>query len=287
MRTTARTWSVSRPSSSSRLPADDLDTYGSPYNIGGPDSGKPMKDKSGNQIFAQGGYSSHARVHEQFVFPIPDNIPSHEAAPMMCAGLTVYSPLKRAGTGPGKKIAIVGIGGLGHFAILWAKAMGAEVWALSHTPGKKEDALKLGADHFVCTKDQDWAKPLAFTFNFILNAADMTHEFDLKTYMSTLAVNGEFHNVGLPDKPLPEIMAQQFTSNGSKIGGSHIGSKKEALEMLKLASEHNIHPMIEQINISEAGCKNAVERVKNNEVRYRVTLTGFNKAFGTNEDVMS
>ena len=200
---------------------------------------------------------------------------------MMCAGLTVYSPLKRAGTGPGKKVAIVGIGGLGHFAILWAKAMGAEVWALSHTPGKKEDALKLGADHFVSTKDKDWAKPLAFTFNFILNAADMTHEFDLKTYMSTLAVNGEFHNVGLPDKPLPEIMAQQFTSNGSKIGGSHIGSKKEALEMLKLASEHNIHPMIEQIDISEAGCKNAVGRVKNNEVRYRVTLTGFNKAFGT------
>jgi alcohol dehydrogenase (NADP+) len=99
--------------------------------------------------------------------------------------------------------------------------------------------------------------------------------------MSTLAVNGEFHNVGLPDKPLPEIMAQQFTSNGSKIGGSHIGSKKEALEMLKLASEKNLHPMIEQIDISEAGCKKAVERVKNNKVRYRVTLVGFKKAFGT------
>ncbi len=199
---------------------------------------------------------------------------------MMCAGLTVYSPLKRAGTGPGKKVAILGIGGLGHFAILWAKALGAEVWALSHTPGKKEEALKLGADHFVSTKDKDWAKPLAFTFNFILNCADMTLEFDLKTYMGTLAVNGEFHNVGLPDKPLPEIMAQQFTSNGSKIGGSHIGSKKEALEMLKLASEKNLHPMIETIDISEAGCKQAVEKVKRNDVRYRVTLVGFQKAFG-------
>ncbi len=171
-----------------------------------------MKDKDGNQIWAQGGYSSHSRVHEQFVFPIPDNIPSYEAGPMMCAGLTTYSPLKRAGTGPGKKVAIVGIGGLGHFALLWAKGLGAEVTALSHTAGKKEEALKLGADHFVCTRDKDWAKPLALTFNFILNCADMTNEFDLKIYMSTLAVNGTFHNVGLPDKPLPEMMAQDFTS---------------------------------------------------------------------------
>lgn len=190
--------------------ADLADTYGAPYNVGGADSGKPMKDKDGNQIWSQGGYSSHSRVHEQFVFPIPDNIPSYEAGPMMCAGLTTYSPLRRAGTEPGKKVAIVGIGGLGHFALLWAKGLGAEVTALSHTAGKKEEALKLGADHFVCTKDKDWAKPLAFTFDFILNCADMTNEFDLKTYMSTLAVNGTFHNVGLPDKPLPEMMAQDF-----------------------------------------------------------------------------
>lgn len=158
-------------------------------------SDKPMKDKDGNQIHAQGGYASHARVHQQFVFPIPDEIPSIEAGPMMCAGLTTFSPLVRAGTGPGKKVAILGIGGLGHFGLMWAKALGAEVWALSHSPNKKEDALALGADHFVCTKDEKWAEPLAFTFNFILNCADMTHEFDLSTYMSTLAVQGEFHNV--------------------------------------------------------------------------------------------
>jgi len=214
-----------------------------------------MKDKDGKQIWAQGGYSSHTRVYAQFVFLIPNNIPSHEAAPMMCAGLTTCSPLKRAGCGPGKKVAIVGIGGLGNFAIMWPKAMGAEVWALPHTPCKKDEVLKLGADHFVSTKDKDWAKPFAFTFNFMLNVADMTNEFNLKTYMSTLAINGEFHNVRLPDKLLPELMAQDFISNGSKIGGSHIGSKKEALGMLKLASEKNLHPMIEQIDISETGCK--------------------------------
>jgi len=264
-----------------------VDTYGANYKENGgnpaynPDEQKPMKDKNGKELYSQGGYSSHSRVHEQFVFQIPDNIPSHEAGPMMCAGLTTYSPLVRAGTGPGKKVAIVGIGGLGHFAVLWAKGLGAEVWALSHSPTKKATALKLGADHFVSTKDKDWAKPLAFTFDFILNAADMTNEFNIQEYMSTLAVNGEFHNVGLPDEPLPEMKAFDFAPNGSKMGGSHIGSKKEAQEMLKLASEKGIHPMIETIDISEAGCSEAVNKVKKNEVRYRITLTGFHKAFGT------
>lgn len=112
----------------------------------------------------------------------------------MCAGLTTYSPLVRAGTGPGKKTAILGIGGLGHFGILWAKALGAEVYALSHSPDKKEDALKLGADHFVNTKEKDWAKNYAYEFDFILNCADMTHEMPVKEYLSTLAVNGTFHN---------------------------------------------------------------------------------------------
>lgn len=164
-------------------------------------SDKPMTDEKGTQIHAQGGYSSHTRAHQQFVFPIPDGIASEEAGPMMCAGLTTYSPLVRAGVGPGKKVAILGIGGLGHFGLLWARALGAEVWALSHSQEKKADALELGADHFVCTRQQDWAKDLAFTFNFILNCADMTHEFDLPTYMSTLAVMGEFHNVSLPSLP--------------------------------------------------------------------------------------
>lgn len=162
-----------------------------------------------------------------------------------------------------------------------ARALGAEVWALSHTPSKEAEAKKLGAHHFVSTKEKEWFKPLAFTFDFILNAADMTNEFPLKDYMSTLAVNGTFHNVGLPDKPLPEMMAQDFTSNGSSIGGSHIGSKKEAIAMLKLASEKNLKPLIETIDISEEACGKAVQKVKTNDVRYRVTLIGFHKAFGT------
>ncbi|KAE8443382.1 hypothetical protein EG329_001941 [Mollisiaceae sp. DMI_Dod_QoI] len=271
-----------------------VDTYMAPYNENGgnpeltmEESQKPMKDSKGNQIFSQGGYSSHSRVHEQFVFPVPQNLPSELVAPMMCAGLTVYSPLVRAGTGPGKKVAIVGIGGLGHFALIWAKALGAEVTAISHSPNKKDDAISLGADHFVSSKDKNWAEPHAFEYDFVLNTADMTHQFDIAEYLSIVNINGEFHHVGLPDEPLPQFKAQIFASNGSKMGGSHIGSKKEALEMLDLASkiyEKGIKPRIETIDISEKGCAEAVQKVKSNNVRYRVTLTGFHKAFGTGKN---
>ena len=170
-------------------------------------------------------------------------------------------------------------GGLGHFGILWANALGAEVYAISHSSDKKKDALDLGAKEFICTNEEKWAEPWAFTFDFILNCADMTHTFNLSDYMSTLAVNGEFHNVGLPDEPLPKMMAQDFAPNGSKIGGSHIGSRPEMLQMLKLASEKNIKPIIQTLDISAAGCKEAVEKVKVNDVRYRFTLMNFDKAF--------
>ncbi|MCJ1304232.1 hypothetical protein MMC08_007044 [Hypocenomyce scalaris] len=249
-----------------------VDTYNTPYPDG---------------TISQGGYSSHIRAHEYFTFPIPDNIPSEMAAPMMCAGLTTYSPLVRAHVGPGKKVAVLGIpkanpprsGGLGHFGLLWARALGAETYALSHTPDKKADALKLGAQAFILTSEKGWAAKWAFTFDFILNAADMTHTFDLPEYMSTLAVNGTFHNVGLPDKPLRPLRAQDFAPNGAAISGSHIGSRPEMLAMLELASEKDIRPMIETIGIGEKGCKEAVERVHTNEVRYRFVLVGYDKAF--------
>jgi len=199
---------------------------------------------------------------------------------MMCAGLTTYSPLVRAGTGPGKQVAIVGLGGLGHFAVMWASALGAEVTVISHSEDKKEDALKLGAKHFVYNGDKDWAKPLAFKFDFVLNTADMTHTFDLDNYISILKVNCQFHQVGLPDEPIKELKAQQFMPNGSSIGASHLGSRPECLAMLKLASERNLAPMIETLAISADTCAEAVERVKHNKVHYRFTLVDFDKQFG-------
>ncbi|KAK5078048.1 hypothetical protein LTS08_003111 [Lithohypha guttulata] len=249
---------------------EQVDTYGAPY----------PKEACPNETISQGGYSSHIRVHEYFVFPIPDAIPSHLAAPMLCAGLTVWSPLVRAKVGPGKQVAIVGMGGLGHFAVMWANALGAEVTVISHSPEKKDDAMKLGAKNFVLNNEEGWAKPLAFKFDFVLNAADMTHTFEIDNYISILKVNCQFHQVGLPDEALPSMKAQQFMPNGSSIGASHIGNRPECLAMLKLAAEKKLFPMVETMPISEKSCAEAVERVKNNKVHYRFTLTDFDKAFG-------
>lgn len=171
------------------------------------------------------------------------------------------------------------MGGLGHFAVMWANALGAEVTVISHSPDKKEDALKLGAKHFVLSNDENWAKPLAFKFDFVLNSADMTHKFKLDDYLSILKVNCQFHQVGLPDEGI-NLQPQQFMPNGSSIGASHIGSRPECLAMLKLAAEKKLFPIVETTPISEDGCAKAVEAVKNNKVRYRYTLTDYDKQFG-------
>lgn len=250
-----------------------VDTYGAPY----------PKSEDPDETLSQGGYASHIRAHEYFTFPIPDEIPSHFAAPMLCAGLTTWSPLVRAGVKEGKKVAVVGLGGLGHFAVMWANALGAEVTVISHSPGKKEDALKLGAKEFVLSSEDGWEEPHAFAFDFVLNTADMTHKFDIAKYLSLCKVNATFHQVGLPDEALPAIKPQMFMSNGSSIGASHIGNRPECLAMLKLAAEKKLFPMVETIPISEKGCAEAVSRVSNNKIKYRFTLTDFDKAFGSRE----
>ena len=240
------------------------------------------KDVDGT--ITQGGYSEKIVVDENYVMGIPEGIELDVAAPLLCAGITLYSPLKHWGAGPGKKVAIVGMGGLGHYAVLWAVALGAEVYVLSHTPGKKEDALKMGAKEFAVTSEKDWQKKYAFTFDFILNCADATDRFDLPAYFSTLKVMGKFHNVGFGDKPLPQLMAQDFAPNGCYIGASHIGNRPEMLAMLDLASKQEIHSWISTVPISAEGCKEVVERVYNNkDVRYRLVLNNFDEAFGKRE----
>jgi alcohol dehydrogenase (NADP+) len=155
------------------------------------------------------------------------------------------------------------------------------VYVISHSPSKKEDALLLGAKDFINTRKKDWAKPWKFTFDLILNCADATDKFNLAEYFSTLKVNGTFHMVGFPDNPLPKLMAQDFAPNGCFLGASHIGNRPEMLAMLELANKQNIKSWVETIDISEQGCKEAVERVyKNDNVRFRFTLVNFDKAFG-------
>jgi len=244
---------------------NSLDTYGGVYEDG---------------TVAQGGYSSHVRAHEYFTFKIPENLEDEVVAPMLCAGITVYSPLVRLGCGPGKRVAIVGLGGLGHFAVMFAHALGAEVTVISHSPSKREDALKLGATDFISSGDNDWHKPHGFKWDFILNTADNLEGFDLSQYFGCLKVNGHFHNVGMPDHAI-SLKLQDFVSSGCYIGTSHIGNRPEMEAMLKLASEKGLKGWVETIKISEEGCKEAVERVKKSDrVRYRFTLVGFDEAFG-------
>ncbi|KAI0876163.1 alcohol dehydrogenase [Hypoxylon argillaceum] len=245
-------------------------TYGAPY----------PKEADPSETISQGGFSSHIRAHEYFVFPIPDAIPSHLAAPMLCAGLTVWEPLVRAGVGPGRQVAIVGLGGLGHFAVLLANALGAEVTVISHSPSKEEDALKLGAKYFVSSGEEDWAKPLAFKFDLVLSTADVLQTPTLQDYLSTLKVNCKFHQVGLPDEAIKELKPQQLMSNACCIGSSHIGSRAECLAMLEFAAEKKICPMVETIPISKESCAEVIDRVRTNKVQYRFTLVGFDKAFG-------
>jgi alcohol dehydrogenase (NADP+) len=240
------------------------------------------------------------------VFPIPEALPTKYAAPMLCAGLTAFSPLVRNGCGPGKKVGIVGLGGIGHFGVLFAKALGAEVYAISRSNAKKSDALKLGADGFIATEDKDWTKPHKMTFDLIVNTASGSEGFDLSAYLSLLDVHARWVSVGLPEGEGQEVKSHMFMSNGCLIGASHLGSRKEMLRMLQLAADKNIQPWVEEIPISEAGCEEAgentflllpfslstaqnlktdlpnlstVTRLKKNDVKYRFALTNFEAAF--------
>lgn len=215
------------------------------------------------------------------VFPIPAGLATNKAAPMLCAGLTAYSPLVRNGAGPGKKVGIVGMGGIGHFGLLFSKALGAETWVISRSHSKEADAKKMGADGFLATADKDWNVPHKMTFDLIINTASSSENFDLAAYLSLLDVHGRWISVGLPEGSGQEVRAQDFLSNGCLIGASHLGSRKEVLAMLKLAEEKGIESWVEEIPISAEGLKTALTRLNNNDVRYRFTLTDYDKCFGS------
>lgn len=152
---------------------------------------------------------------------------------------------------------------------------------LSHSPNKKDDALKMGAKEFVVTGEQDWHKRFNFQFDFILNTADAIHKFNMPDYLSTLKVMGKFHCVGFGDHPLPTMNAQDFAPNGAYFGASHIGNRPEMLAMLDLASKQNIKSWIETVPISKEGCAEVVKKVYDNKVRYRFVLTDYDKEFGS------
>jgi uncharacterized zinc-type alcohol dehydrogenase-like protein len=215
----------------------------------------------------QGGYSTHVVVDEDFVLRVPEAIPFDKAAPLLCAGVTTYSPLAHWGAGPGKKVAVVGMGGLGHMAVKLAHAMGAEVTVLSRSLSKKADGLELGADHYYATEDPATFAELANTFDLIVNTVSAV--VDLGAYLSLLRLDGTLVNVGAPGEPLP---VQVFTLFGNRrsFAGSSIGSIAETQEMLDFCAEHGIAPETELI--AADAVNDAYERVLRSDVRYRFVI---------------
>lgn len=190
---------------------------------------------------------------------------------MLCGGLTLYSPLKKNGCGPGKKIGIVGIGGLGHFGILYAKALGAEkITAISRSAAKKSDAMKLGADDFIATnEDPDWATHHARSLDLIVSTVSSPN-IPLEQYLMLLRTNGQFIQVGAPEDNLPAFNAFALIAKGCKIGGSLIGAPHEIEEMLALTVEKNVKPWIVTRPMKEAN--QAVVDMDQNKARYRYVL---------------
>jgi alcohol dehydrogenase (NADP+) len=238
------------------------DTYNSKY----PDGSK-----------SYGGYSDYVRADGHFVIKIPDGLSSAEAAPMLCGGVTTWSPLVNNGAGPGKKVGIIGIGGLGHFGLLWAKALGCDkVVAISRSSSKKDDAEKMGADHFIATEeDKDWAKNNARSLDLIVCTVS-DPKMPLQKYLRLLRINGQFIQVGAPEDAVPGFNMFALIGKGSKIGGSGIGSPKDIAEMLEFAVKKGVHPFIEERPLKEAN--QAVIDMEQGKARYRYVLVNENHA---------
>jgi uncharacterized zinc-type alcohol dehydrogenase-like protein len=214
-----------------------------------------------------GGYSTHIVVDERYVVRIPDSLELDVAAPLLCAGITLYSPLRHWKTGPGMRVAIVGLGGLGHMGVKIAHALGAEVTVLSQSLKKMEDGKRLGADHYHATSDPDTFKALRNSFDLIINTVSAT--LDLDKFMGMLALNGTLVEVGLPSEAM-SVRAFSLCQNRRSLAGSSIGGIAETQEMLDFCAEHGLAAEIEVIGADQIN--EAYERVVASDVRYRFVI---------------
>ncbi|OBJ01213.1 alcohol dehydrogenase [Mycobacterium sp. 1165196.3] len=222
-------------------------------------------DKDGT--ITQGGYSQAIVVNENFVLHIPDSLPLDKAAPLLCAGITLFSPLRHWKAGPDTRLAIIGLGGLGHMGVKLGAAMGAEVTVLSQSLKKMEDGLRLGAKHYYATAERETFKELRNSFDLILNT--VSANLNLNDYLSLLDVDGTLVELGIPEHPM-EVGAFSLALARRSLSGSNIGGIAETQEMLDFCAEHNVTPEIELIEpdyINEA-----YERVLASDVRYRFVI---------------
>ena len=221
--------------------------------------------KSGG--FTYGGYSNQLVVDQDFVLHISDKLPLEKVAPLLCAGITTYSPLRHWKVGKGHKVAVVGLGGLGHMAIKLAASFGAEVTMLSTSPSKQKDAAQLGAHHFALTTDPEQIQALTGKFDFIIDTVSAAHDYN--TYLQMLNTDGVMICVGAPPTP-SQIVAFNLIGGRKSLAGSLIGGIAETQEMLDYCSEHNITSDVEVIAISEINT--AYERMLKGDVRYRFVI---------------
>ena len=214
-----------------------------------------------------GGYSESIVVDERFVLRIPDNLDLAAAAPLLCAGITTYSPMRHWNVGPGKKVGVVGLGGLGHMAVKFVRAFGAHVVVFTTSESKKEDALRLGADEVVLSRNAEDMEKHAGSFDFILDAVAAEH--DINAYINLLARDGNITMVGAPEKPLSVAVFGLIFQRRS-FSGSLIGGIAETQEMLDFCGEHNITSDVEVIPIQKIN--EAYERMLKSDVKYRFSI---------------
>lgn len=219
------------------------------------------------QTIAYGGYSNNFVIDENYAVTVPTNLEMSGVAPLLCAGITLYSPIRHWKVGPGSKVAVMGLGGLGHMGVKFAAALGAEVTVYSHSSHKEPDARNMGATDFVVTKGNEWHKPLRKRFDLILNT--VSADMDLDPYLSTLATDGTLVIIGLPGKPYA-INAGSMLDGRRSIAGSMIGGMPELQEMLNFCGEKNI---LSDVEVIEADYINqAYERTVASDVKYRFVI---------------
>lgn len=219
------------------------------------------------ETIAFGGYSNYFVVDADYAVTVPDNLDLAGVAPLLCAGITLYSPLKHWGAGAGMKVGIVGLGGLGHMGVKFAKALGANVSVFSHSPNKESDALAMGADHFIVTKDPSSLKPYERKFDLILNT--VSADLDISAYLKLLSLDGTLVLIGLPSNPY-SVGAGVLLGARRSMAGSQVGGIPEIQEMMDFCGVHNI---VSDVEVIEADYANtAYERTIASDVKYRFVI---------------